>query len=152
MCPQFREYCENITCVNTLSGVDIKITLKRPLDIIYTRLVMHYNFGGTFKQFMINVENDFCAYMAGGSDPVLDMFMFNLRPVSNINHSCPYSGDIFVDKYVYDKTFLDNKVIPNGQYRLDLTLFTAKKKIFYFMQTFVTVPQYVSPMTALLKG
>ncbi|XP_037944188.1 uncharacterized protein LOC119676994 [Teleopsis dalmanni] len=72
-----------------------------------------------YKPFVINTTIDTCRYLAGKTNPIVDVFFDIWRPYTNINHSCPYSGDMVVEKVPLN-SFKAPSAFPEGNYRVDL--------------------------------
>ncbi|XP_034102951.1 uncharacterized protein LOC117567230 [Drosophila albomicans] len=76
-----------------------------------------------YKPFLYNISVDFCRYIRNPNpgNKVANFFYSLIKPYTNINHSCAYTGDIIVDKVPI--SFLSYKLtellhFPDGDYRI----------------------------------
>ncbi|XP_037941970.1 uncharacterized protein LOC119674886 [Teleopsis dalmanni] len=71
-----------------------------------------------YKPFVINTTLDMCRYFEGKKNPFFDFFFDTWKKYSNINHTCPYTSDIVVEKAPLNK-FSTPTPFPEGSYRVD---------------------------------
>lgn len=144
-CTNSTEYCSSTTCgvsktVRRSASLYLSCALKKPVHAVAMRLVLYYKFR-EYQQFMVDIVLDFCGYMSGKvPSPVLDIVMPVIKPISNLNHTCPYEGNVTVNNLEIDDRLMDNTVLPPGQYRIDLAFLTAKRLI-ASTQIYVMVPR-----------
>ncbi|KAH8253181.1 hypothetical protein KR032_004047, partial [Drosophila birchii] len=72
-----------------------------------------------YKPFLFNFTADCCKFLKGQRNQ-MTQFFFNLyAPYSNINHPCPFTNDVYVDKLPisYINNILTNVLpFPEGSY------------------------------------
>ncbi|XP_062127617.1 uncharacterized protein LOC133839980 [Drosophila sulfurigaster albostrigata] len=76
-----------------------------------------------YKPFLYNISVAFCRYIRNPNpgNKVANFFYSLIKPYTNINHSCPFTGEIIVDKVPI--SFLNYKLtellpFPEGDYRI----------------------------------
>lgn len=149
LCTNHSKKCDSINCsvklVNRYTqllniGCDLG---QRKQKNIRLGFVMHYRFNNVYRQFLINLDMDFCAYMA--EKPERNLFLESIMPhvtrFSNINHPCPYSANVSVRNMPVTNVIFNRAIIPSGQYRLDVNIYdSADKTPIIFCKVFLTVP------------
>lgn len=146
-CTNSSEYCSSTTCgvsktVRQSASLYMSCALKKPVQAVAIRIVLYYKFR-EFQQFMVDIVVDFCGYMSGKvPSHVLDVVMPVIAPISNINHTCPYEGNVTINNLEIDDRILDNTVLPSGQYRIDLA-FLTRKRLIASTQIYVMVPSAI---------
>ncbi|KQS51984.1 uncharacterized protein LOC26526170 [Drosophila erecta] len=81
-----------------------------------------------YKPFLYNITVDACRFLKNQkSNPVLKFLFDSFASYSNVNHSCPFTGEVFVDKLPIG--FLNYRVtellpIPEGKYLLEFHFFS----------------------------
>lgn len=107
------------------------------------KLVANYRFNHVYRQFLINLDMDFCGFMTRNTPNV---FLATIMPFvsrySNINHSCPYSGNVTISRMPLSNAFVQHAILPVGQYRVDVDVYDSKlnRSIISF-KLFFLVPQ-----------
>lgn len=145
ICTNGTKYCSSINCgvtktVRHSSSMYMSCVLKKPVHTLDIRLVLFYKFR-VYQQFLVDILVDFCGYMSGKvQSHILDLVMPVIIPISNLNHTCPYDGNVTVNNLEIDDRILDNTVLPPGQYRIDLAFLTGKRLI-SSAQIYVLVPR-----------
>lgn len=66
--------------------------------------------------------------MIGMSNPVVDLFVKQLRVYSNLAHPCPVRGHIYVKDHVQDLSDFP-PILMAGVYRLEGFIFTKYKNV-----------------------
>ncbi|XP_033246362.1 uncharacterized protein LOC108158670 [Drosophila miranda] len=74
-----------------------------------------------YKPFLFNFTTDACKALSGKMNPTTRFFFGLIAPYSNLNHSCPYDHDLFVEKLPI--SFMDEQLtkvlpFPEGDYCL----------------------------------
>lgn len=105
--------------------------------------MLNYRFNSVYRKFLIDLDMDFCGYMA--ETQKFDILLRTIMPVverySNINHPCPYSGNVTVRKMRITNKIFDRAILPSGQYRIDVSIYDSKeKRPIIFCKIFMTVP------------
>lgn len=144
-CTNVTEYCSSTTCgvsktVRRSASLHMACALKKPVHRADMRLILYYRFL-EYQQFMIDIVADFCGYMSGKvPSHLLDIVMPVILPISNLNHTCPYDGNVYVNNFEIDDRIMDNTLFPPGQYRINLAFLTGKRLI-ASTQIYVMVPR-----------
>lgn len=86
---------------------------------------------------------DFCGYMA--ERRAYNIFLKQVMPIiekfSNINHPCPFTGNVALRNMPFSNSWFDRAILPSGQYRMDFNIYDSKeKRPIIFCKVFVTVP------------
>lgn len=97
-----------------------------------------------WQKFLIDVNTDLCAYMAGKVKSVLmDQIVPLTNLFSNLNHTCPYTGQIIAKDVELGFKYLRFAIIPAGEYRVDLH-FVSQKQLVADVKMQFTVDESVS--------
>ncbi|XP_017065642.1 uncharacterized protein LOC108104210 [Drosophila eugracilis] len=86
-----------------------------------------------YKPFLYNITIDACRFLGNPkSNPVMKYVFDSFQEYSNINHSCPYSHDLILEKLPID--FMNHRVteilpIPEGSYLIQLRWIQSKSLI-----------------------
>ncbi|EDV49754.2 uncharacterized protein Dere_GG17354 [Drosophila erecta] len=115
------EFCYIRSANRSYKYITLKVNLfKTPVTkfngILYKR------FSG-YRPFMFNITVDACRFLKNPeSNPVGKYFYEFFNSYSNLNHSCPFDHDLFVDKIPTD--FVNHRVtkilpFPEGDYQLE---------------------------------
>uniref|UniRef100_A0A1I8PET1 MD-2-related lipid-recognition domain-containing protein n=1 Tax=Stomoxys calcitrans TaxID=35570 RepID=A0A1I8PET1_STOCA len=75
-----------------------------------------------YKPFMYNNTADFCQFLKSSSRYMFWKIIFFkiVRPISNINHSCPFDHDIIVKDLILDSSMLELMPFPTNEYMVRL--------------------------------
>lgn len=117
--------------------------LIREVHRTNVHIEMYYRYA-TYHKFMIDIWEDFCAYLEclePSKARVLNVIHKNIRNYTNVIHACPYKGIIYVkaDRYPFN-TFLFDTLLPSGRYRIDLNFTNGfKKETFFFAQIYFSI-------------
>ena len=114
---------------NTIT-IDISGNLTHPLKNVQVHVKADYSYNGiTFVKFPVDVWESVCAYHTGKFEPVVNTFYSNFMYYWNINHPCPYEGDItmYAEKYKVN-SFLVEQILPSGRYRFYANLTEGRKR------------------------
>ncbi|KAH8399195.1 hypothetical protein KR215_003974, partial [Drosophila sulfurigaster] len=124
----------NVKCVSkNLSWVlvhncRLKAINKKRVDFNYNSTILHpvnnieihtqlFKKSNGYKPWLIDVTFDACSFLRKNNHPVVNMVYGIFRSNSNINHTCPYMGPIFV-KDLYLKPSSIPLPVPTGDYYL----------------------------------
>ncbi|EDV95705.1 GH15854 [Drosophila grimshawi] len=91
---------------------------ERPLSNITLNIKLFRNSNG-YKPFFIDFVVDACQFLKRQDNPIIQIFYEILLEYSNMNHTCPYSEDIFVDKFYtgnIESQFIRYIPVPDGEY------------------------------------
>ncbi|EDV52999.1 uncharacterized protein LOC6554924 [Drosophila erecta] len=136
------EYC-NLKSINrSYKYVSGKYKLHQiPLPIMKLNFIMWKRLNG-YRPFLYNITVDACRFIENPkSNPVLKYIFDSFTGYSNINHSCPYTSDLIVEKLPIG--FLNHRVteilpIPEGNYLFEFRLIRLKS-IFASIQVYFTI-------------
>ncbi|KAH8247654.1 hypothetical protein KR038_007600, partial [Drosophila bunnanda] len=108
---QFSEFEDcNLKAVNrSFKYLSIKVKLyKTPITKVKVNFALLKRFGG-YKPFLYNVTVDACKFLSSPSSNAVAVYIHNLfKSYSNMNHTCPYTDDLIVDKLTAD--FINTQV------------------------------------------
>ncbi|KAH8307580.1 hypothetical protein KR044_003806, partial [Drosophila immigrans] len=102
------------------------ILLQIPVNNAIVKIALMKRLNG-YKPFLYNFSFDYCNYMRNTNpgNKVTTFFLSLVLPYSNVNHTCPYSEDLILDKLPI--SFLNYKLteilpFPEGEYRVSSSL------------------------------
>ncbi|XP_017489303.1 PREDICTED: uncharacterized protein LOC108377547 [Rhagoletis zephyria] len=73
-----------------------------------------------YRPFLFNITTNFCDFMRHKTRfKFLNMIFKILKAYSNINHSCPYTHDIIIDKLILTPEYFPLLPMPSGEYRIN---------------------------------
>ncbi|EDV95707.1 GH15855 [Drosophila grimshawi] len=123
------DYCYIKAVNRTYKYISLYYKLyKRPLSNITLNIQMLRKSNG-YKPFTPNLEVDICKFLQNQRNPIMAIFYKSLKQFSNLNHTCPYITDVYVDKMHpanFESDFGRYIPIPEGDYALCFH-FLAKK-------------------------
>ncbi|XP_043658477.1 uncharacterized protein LOC122623398 isoform X1 [Drosophila teissieri] len=118
------EYCLLKSINRSYKYISVKAKLlKIPITKIKVRVGLYKRLSG-YKPFLYNITYDGCRFISSQNpNPIVSYFYSFFKELSNINHICPYSHDIVVDKLPYHS--INNKLtkvlpFPEGNYMLEV--------------------------------
>ncbi|XP_055389905.1 uncharacterized protein LOC129618902 [Condylostylus longicornis] len=128
------EIVVNFTCVLKAVNRDKVIGILDG-DVItrVTNVMINFN---TFarlngwKQWIIHGTFDLCEVLAGKYHPLFKIFKSTLIKYTNINHTCPFEGHLFVRDLVFDSLDFGNSILPPKDYRAVLRGYGYKTQYF----------------------
>lgn len=105
--------------------IDLHWNLTRPVHDAWIHGTWYYKFNGlTYNRFPIDLWENLCDWLSGKSKSyLLDWTIGRAINYSNMNHSCPYHGYVFLkvdNMSVNNFPFEPETLIPSGRYRVDL--------------------------------
>ncbi|XP_033173982.1 uncharacterized protein LOC117150929 [Drosophila mauritiana] len=113
------EYCFLKATNRTYKYLSLKVRLyKIPIHQFTVNLGLHKRSNGLMP-FSQNVTFDGCKMVADVGNPLVSFLFALFKPYSNINHSCPYTHDIIVDKlptHFVNQQFTKYVRFPEGDY------------------------------------
>ncbi|KQS51985.1 uncharacterized protein LOC26526272 [Drosophila erecta] len=122
------EYCYLKSINRSYKYASGKFKLHQtPLTHMKINCMLWKRFNG-YKPFLYNITFEFCKFLKNKKTNQVIKFLFDsFSSYSNLNHSCPYSGDLYVDKLPIG--FLNHRVteilpVPEGKYMLEFHFFT----------------------------
>ncbi|XP_037943677.1 uncharacterized protein LOC119676509 [Teleopsis dalmanni] len=119
------EYCYLRSVNRSYKYMSVKARL---FQIPVTNVTIRYTFlrrDDGYTPFLSNFTVDACEFLRSPKDPIAKFFYGLIVQHSNMNHTCPYNHDVFIDKL--DTSFLSGKFkglpIPNDAFILKSTWF-----------------------------
>lgn len=102
-----------------------------------TKLYRRFNH---FRPFLIDLDTDVCDFMGNKSKRQLlaDGIFPKVMPYTNLNHSCPYEGEVWLRNFEVDLRFINLFQVPTGYYRLDVRVYNKRMN-----ETIVTLSMFV---------
>ncbi|XP_060651415.1 uncharacterized protein LOC132788113 [Drosophila nasuta] len=126
-CKVSDEFCKIETCFlksinRTYKYASVKIQLLKPINKFWAHVTFMKRLNG-YKPFLYNYSVDLCKLIRNPkSANKVALFFFSLfSSYSNLNHSCPYSGFLIVEKLpISHLNYKLSKVlpIPGGDYKI----------------------------------
>lgn len=120
------EYISNFTCkMQELSQDRWSFVfwgyLIRPWNDIRAHATISYLYGTKNMQ-LFNRHEDICGYLSGKVPSIyLDLANDYLRKYSNINHKCPYVGEIyFIAERIKLNDFFVRNLLPSGKIQFNV--------------------------------
>lgn len=136
-------YCNLTLKSRTEQLLNVECNFIRPQFDAHFHVKVFYRFN-IYKPFLIDVLFDFCDHVGPRrqiQNPLMSALMpFFLRH-SNLNHSCPFDGLMFVRGFVLNQEILQGAHVPSGKYRVDLRVFhKATDENMITVKIWLTVP------------
>lgn len=103
--------------------IDIQLNFTKPVHKAYLHTQVYFRYM-TYQKFPISLWDDMCGWFVGKRRSfIMDWTLGKMLKYSNLNHSCPYFGHIFVkvDNISMD-SFVFEQLIPAGRFRIDFNL------------------------------
>lgn len=125
--------------------IDIQMNFTKPIHKAYVHTQVYFRYVH-YVLFPISLWDDMCGWFIGKRRSfAMDWTLGKMLKYSNMNHSCPYFGNVFVkvDNISMD-TFIFEQFIPSGRYRIDFNLtddYRSRTPIF-MGKLFVSVSDY----------
>ncbi|XP_043655670.1 uncharacterized protein LOC122621758 [Drosophila teissieri] len=136
------EYCYLKSINRTYKYVSGKYKVhQNSLSSVKLTFMMWKRLNG-YKPFLFNVTVDACRFLKNPkSSPVIKYIYESFTSYSNMNHSCPFSGDVIIDKLPVG--FLNHRAteilpIPEGSYLIEFH-FASLNSRFARTQVFFTI-------------
>ncbi|KRF98628.1 uncharacterized protein Dwil_GK27959 [Drosophila willistoni] len=114
------EYCRIKAVNRSYKYLALKVNLfKVPVTNVSINVSVLKRLNG-YKPFLYNITFDACKFMSSkNTNPLIKYFYSFISEHSNMNHSCPYSHDLIVDKVSIE--FLNHQLtevlpVPEGDY------------------------------------
>ncbi len=121
-CKFNKDICGNTVCTSKFYNRTAKLGTINcfamvPFESIKIRSSLFYRFTGGYRQFAINIDSDYCAYVNGTVKSVLlDVFMKYIKGYSNINRKCPFTGNNSVVNLPLTAQLIGGQFLPAGDY------------------------------------
>lgn len=112
------------------NGFFISTTLKRPVNNMWLHGVFYYKYK-YFQKFPIDLWENVCGWLNKNSKSyLLDWSLAFFKNYTNLNHSCPYEGDMLIraDSYQFGHLVNFGNYLPSGRFRMDVNLTEGRSK------------------------
>ncbi|XP_016950744.1 uncharacterized protein LOC108024999 [Drosophila biarmipes] len=127
------EYCYLKSINRSYKYISGKYKLYQiPFENLKVHFTMWKRLNG-YKPFLYNITTDACKFLKNPkSSPVMKYVFESFIDYTNINHSCPYTNDLILEKLPIE--FMNHRVtqilpIPEGDYLLDFRWLYSKSFI-----------------------
>lgn len=125
--------------------INISLNLTSRLKDVWIHGVAYYKYNH-YQKFPIDLWEDLCGWLSGTSKSYLsDWFVKKLLKFSNLNHTCPYEGTIFVknDNISIKEIHNFEVFLPSGRYRFDINLTEGYHgREFSSMKLYITISDH----------
>lgn len=147
-CFDYKNICTSFKCdlrpiARDRYNAFAKCNLTRPITTAHAHIVLKYRRNTfTYETFLVDVWEDMCAFLSGSlHGPVLSHLYPNVAQYTNINHSCPYTGNVFISmKNISSKAGFIEPMLPAGRFRVDVDVAESRgKQPFAGMKFYVRV-------------
>lgn len=104
--------------------------LTKPIYDAWAHIVGYYRFNSiTYQRFAVDLWGNICDVLSRRRKSlVYDLTLAKILPYTNLNHSCPYDGHVFVKvDNISASLFQLEHLIPSGRYRIDVTMTDGTK-------------------------
>lgn len=148
-CKTSKLYCPNSFCKLSFKSRSIKqltwtCDLAKKVDVLMAQITLYYRYRSGYKQFLIDVNIDHCAYhrnVLGSAtlDLVQDIFK---NYTTNIWQSCPLlPGNVSVNNLPLIASLVQNIFVPAGDYKLTVNSRVNKEKTsILLLSIFLNIP------------
>lgn len=117
--------------------------LSEPLHDAWFHAVYYYRFNRmTYQKFPIDLWENICSWIGNKTKSyILDWTFGKVLQYSNINHTCPYQGEVFVKvNNISISKFPFEQFLPAGKFRIDINITSGNRKIVFAMtQLFISI-------------
>lgn len=150
-CRTEQNYCNPSTCYlefisRNTQRLTVVCLLSREFTGVMAYAKLFYRVRGMYHLFLLDVKEDVCAHFrknrTANSVPktFLEAFLPTVEPYSNWFHPCPFNGNITtIGTAFHNLSDLIPSIIPNGEYKVDLTLKDTKNVVAFELSVFLSV-------------
>lgn len=122
----------------------IRVNFSEPINNMWIHGVFNYRYNAhSYQKFPIDLWENICAWLGGETQSYfLKWAGQNVRKFSNMNHSCPYVGSVWikVDKMPVNRLIIMEQFMPSGRYRVDINIAVGyRKESFMLTKFFFTI-------------
>lgn len=117
--------------------------LSEPLHEIWVHVEPYYKFN-RYTRIAGYIWENLCDWLAGKKSFILDYYGSRLMKFTNINHTCPYSGNIFgkIDN-ISIQAFAFPQILPSGRYFIDMIGYESdRSKVLSNLQIYFSVSDH----------
>ncbi|XP_034110521.1 uncharacterized protein LOC117572054 [Drosophila albomicans] len=105
---------------------NLRVTALHPIEKAMVEFQVFKRENG-YKPWLVKTSWDACLFLKRAYNPFAIMLYRMFRDFTNINHTCPFVGDLIV-KGCYLRPELLGLVLPTGDYLVATSWFTENKK------------------------
>lgn len=149
-CKVNKEYCSNSTCKLSFKSRRVKqltwiCNLIKTDDVVKVLVKLYYRYRAGYKQFLINVISDYCAYHDNQmGSAILDLVKETVKNNSkNLWQPCPFrvGTDVALINLPLTSSLVQNLFVPAGDYKLIVEIRVGDEQTSLSKMTlFITVP------------
>lgn len=112
-------------------SVQSRAHLIRPINEIQANVRLYYRYN-TYQKFLIDRWEDVCGYLSGKKPSLMiDVVSDYFYKYSNMNHTCPFEGDIIYKcDRISSKDLLIRPLLPAGRFHFDTNFTHGKNREF----------------------
>lgn len=125
----------------------IHANITKPVNDVLFHVTFYYKFNRiVFNKYPIDLWENVCDYLDGKimKSYMLDWIVKGLLKYTNLNHSCPYIGYVFLkaDNISVDTLSFAPSLIPAGSYRIDIIGTESDRVTFAAAQMYFSVSEH----------
>ncbi|XP_015040315.2 uncharacterized protein [Drosophila pseudoobscura] len=129
--PAFMEFptCRLNVLGRGIIGGNIHLKLlKVPITKMNLRFNVYRRLSG-YHPFLFNISTELCRFMKN-PNPLQVFYYFHsgFLPYSNVNHTCPYTDDVFIRNCTLNDEMFKRVPLPKGNYMLTLAMDNGARK------------------------
>lgn len=122
--------------------LNIAINLTAPVKDVWIHGVFYYKYT-QYQKFPIDLWENLCGWLDGtDKSHFLEWTTRKILKYSNLNHSCPYDGNVFVraDSYPMQNLLSFESILPSGRFRVEINLTEGyRKRVFFASKLFFAI-------------
>lgn len=110
-------------------SVDVWANITQPLNGAWVHAVGYYKYN-TYQKIATEYWDDLCGWISGKSNSfLLDLYKSVILKHTNLNHSCPYTGLVYLlAQNISVKELTLPPIVPAGRYRVDFNFTEGDRK------------------------
>lgn len=150
-CNTNKDFCRHSICKLSFKSRRIKqltwtCDLTKKVDMVNVQVTLFYRYRAGYKQFLIDVNVDHCAYHRNQIGSALIELVHEVlkNHTSNIWHPCPFlPGNVSITNLPLTPSLVKNLFVPAGDYKLTLNTKVNSENGFVsllLMKIFINVP------------
>lgn len=148
LCKTNMDLCSHSLCKLTFKTRLIKqltwtCNLIKQVDVLNIRVTLYYRYRSGYKQFLIDVNVDHCAYHGSHiGSAVLELIHENFKNyTTNVWHPCPFlPGNLSVNNLPLTPSLVKNLFLPAGDYKLVLNASGVEELPLVWLALFINIP------------
>lgn len=102
---------------------------------MWVHTVFYYKYAYTYQKYAIDLWENMCDWLGKKTKSyLLDWTIGRAQRYTNINHSCPYEGVVYLKAdNISIKQFPIEPLLPSGRYRMDINITEGNRKTSIFV-------------------